>query len=88
MLDECLEYLDGIKNVPDFKYEVIVVSDGSRDKTVSVAKKYTDKYGSEKVRVLDLIENRGKGGAVRLVRFFFQNLYHKILYNKYDHLCD
>ncbi|XP_077292149.1 dolichyl-phosphate beta-glucosyltransferase wollknaeuel [Arctopsyche grandis] len=66
MLDECLEYLDGIKNTPDFQYEVIVVSDGSRDKTVAVAKKYTDKYGSEKVRVLDLIENRGKGGAVRL----------------------
>nr|CAD7598538.1 unnamed protein product [Timema genevievae] len=64
MLDECLEYLEGRKS--GFKYEVIVVSDGSRDSTAEVARKYTSKYGANVVRVLELTTNRGKGGAVRL----------------------
>lgn len=68
MLDECLEFLESRKQKNKaFVYEVIVVSDGSRDKTVEVAETYTKKYGSEIVRVLDLQPNRGKGGAVRLV---------------------
>lgn len=32
-----------------------------------VAMKYCKKYGSDKVRVLTLVKNRGKGGAVRMV---------------------
>ncbi|XP_050299758.1 dolichyl-phosphate beta-glucosyltransferase [Anthonomus grandis grandis] len=67
MLDECLEYLESrTKNNPNFTYEVIVVSDGSTDNTVKKALDYTKKYGPEKVRVLELETNRGKGGAVRL----------------------
>ena len=31
------------------------------------ALKYSEKYGADKVRVLTLAENRGKGGAVRMV---------------------
>uniref|UniRef100_A0A182QSL6 Dolichyl-phosphate beta-glucosyltransferase n=1 Tax=Anopheles farauti TaxID=69004 RepID=A0A182QSL6_9DIPT len=66
MLDECMEYLEKrARDERDFTYEVIVVSDGSRDRTVAVAMKYVEKYGTEKMRVLDLIQNRGKGGAVR-----------------------
>lgn len=67
MLDECLEFMeDRLKSDKTKTYEVIVVSDGSRDKTVEVAMKYSKLFGSEKVRVLELIKNRGKGGAVRL----------------------
>lgn len=71
MLDECFEFLenrvrDKSKSNHAFSYEVIVVSDGSKDKTVPVAQKYTSKYGSLKCRVLELQPNRGKGGAVRL----------------------
>lgn len=66
MLDEALAFLDN-KNCT---YEVIVVSDGSRDATVAVAQKYSEIHGSEKIRVLELVENRGKGGAVRLVSIF------------------
>uniref|UniRef100_A0A1Q3FAZ5 Dolichyl-phosphate beta-glucosyltransferase n=1 Tax=Culex tarsalis TaxID=7177 RepID=A0A1Q3FAZ5_CULTA len=67
MLDECLEYLEArLKSNKNFSYEVIIVSDGSRDKTVEVAQKYSAKYGSSKVRVLALVQNRGKGGAVRM----------------------
>lgn len=32
-----------------------------------IAMKYTKKYGAQKVRVLTLVKNRGKGGAVRMV---------------------
>lgn len=69
MLDECLEYLETKCATGNFTYEVIVVSDGSRDNTVSVAQTYAKKYGSDKIRVLALVKNRGKGGAVRLVRY-------------------
>ncbi|RVE52274.1 hypothetical protein evm_003064 [Chilo suppressalis] len=67
MLNEALQFLDNrLQQYPTYKYEIIIVSDGSRDKTVEVAENYMDKYGSEKVRCLELIKNRGKGGAVRL----------------------
>ena len=68
MLDECLSYLDGQLNVNSkLTYEVIVVDDGSTDKTTKVGLEYSLKYGCDKVRVMTLVKNRGKGGAVRLV---------------------
>lgn len=67
MLDECLAYLEEERQQKGTSYEVIVVSDGSVDGTVSLGLKYSQRYTTEKVRVLELIENRGKGGAVRLV---------------------
>lgn len=68
MLDECLTYLIERSNKDsNFTFEIIVVDDGSRDKTSSVALKYSSKYSSDKIRVLTLVRNRGKGGAVRLV---------------------
>lgn len=67
MLEECLEFLENKTKRDKFSYEVIVVSDGSSDGTVSLALEYSKKYSVNKVRVLELVENRGKGGAVRLV---------------------
>ena len=52
---------------PAFQYEVIVVNDGSPDRTGEEAMKFVEKYGSDKVRLLDFCKNRGKGGAVRMV---------------------
>ncbi|KAK3099809.1 hypothetical protein FSP39_010096 [Pinctada imbricata] len=70
MMDEALEYLEKRQDAsPSFNYEVIVVNDGSKDKTTEVALKYSAKYGMDKVRVLTLEKNRGKGGAVRLGMF-------------------
>jgi dolichyl-phosphate beta-glucosyltransferase len=66
MLDECLEFL--ASRHPAVTYEVIVVSDGSQDGTAEIAREYTKKHGSDIVRVMELETNRGKGGAVRLVR--------------------
>ncbi|KAH7968348.1 hypothetical protein HPB52_007960 [Rhipicephalus sanguineus] len=54
------------KRDPNFTYEVIIVDDGSRDRTTSVGLQYSLKYGTENVRVLTLAKNRGKGGAVRM----------------------
>jgi len=67
MLEECLEYLERrTQNEAKFTYEVLIVDDGSRDRTSDVAMRYVEKYGSEKCRLLHLVKNRGKGGAVRL----------------------
>ncbi|KAK7485918.1 hypothetical protein BaRGS_00022784 [Batillaria attramentaria] len=67
MMDEAMEYLEERqKTNRSFSYEVIVVDDGSSDKTTPTALKYSEKYGTDKVRVLTLEKNRGKGGAVRL----------------------
>lgn len=73
MLDECLEYLEKKSKSDNFTYEVIIVSDGSTDKTVNIAQKYVSKYSVDKIRVLPLETNRGKGGAVRLVKYFNNN---------------
>lgn len=46
-------------------YEIIVVSDGSTDKTVEVVLKFAQENGLHDVlRVVSLTKNRGKGGAV------------------------
>ena len=51
-----------------FTYEVVIVDDGSTDKTYEVAVGYTKKYGDDLIRVCKLFKNCGKGGAVRKVR--------------------
>ena len=67
MLDESLEYFQSrVKRDPDFSFEIIVVDDGSKDQTSEVALEYSSRYGCDKIRVLTLTRNRGKGGAVRL----------------------
>ncbi|XP_048388364.1 dolichyl-phosphate beta-glucosyltransferase isoform X2 [Stegostoma tigrinum] len=67
MMDETLEYLEQRqKKNSSFSYEVIVVDDGSKDETTKVALNYSKEYGSDKVRVLTLLKNRGKGGAVKM----------------------
>lgn len=66
MLDEAMKYLeDRKKRDGKFSYELIVVDDGSKDKTTEVALGYVKRFGAERVRVLTLQRNRGKGGAVK-----------------------
>lgn len=70
MLNEALGYLEEKKKTsPSFTFEIIIVDDGSKDATTETALIYTEKFGSEKVRVLTASRNRGKGGAVRLGMF-------------------
>ena len=62
MLDDAFEYLQD----QSFSYEIIVVDDGSLDRTTDVALDYVRKYGSDTIRVITLTKNRGKGGAIRI----------------------
>ncbi|KAK3294901.1 glycosyltransferase family 2 protein [Chaetomium fimeti] len=46
-------------------YEILIVDDGSRDRTVEVALSFARKHGLHNIlRVVKLAKNRGKGGAV------------------------
>ncbi|ATY61595.1 Dolichyl-phosphate beta-glucosyltransferase [Cordyceps militaris] len=50
---------------PPAGYEIIVVNDGSRDKTVDVALRFArDRQLHDVLRVVSLEKNRGKGGGV------------------------
>lgn len=47
----------------NYSYEILVVSDGSSDKTVDVTEKYRQLI--KNLEVIDNLENKGKGAAVR-----------------------
>jgi len=66
MLRETIDVLEERKkSQPSYKYEIIIVDDGSKDKTTQVALKYSKEISVENCRVLTLAKNLGKGGAVR-----------------------
>jgi dolichyl-phosphate beta-glucosyltransferase len=66
MLDQTLHYLEARERRDgNFTFEIIIVDDGSRDNTARVALAYSKKKGTDKVRLLRLHCNHGKGGAVR-----------------------
>jgi dolichol-phosphate mannosyltransferase len=62
-IETALGALDGVVKDKRLPYEVIVVNDGSRDKTLSRAITYADRNGH--VRVISYTKNQGKGYAVR-----------------------
>ncbi|MBI9075594.1 MAG: glycosyltransferase family 2 protein [Desulfatibacillum sp.] len=59
-LEQTVEYL----SAQDYTSEVLVVSDGSKDGTVGVARNYS-REGGPAIRVLEYFPNRGKGYAVQ-----------------------
>jgi len=66
MLDETIEYMQQRnKQDPGFTWEIVVVDDGSKDKTDEVVLGYVRKYGTDLIRLNKLKKNVGKGGAVR-----------------------
>ncbi|XP_002126301.2 dolichyl-phosphate beta-glucosyltransferase [Ciona intestinalis] len=67
MMEEAILFLEAkCEKSSSYKYEIIIVDDGSKDSTTKVGQSFVEKYGSDKIRVLTLEKNRGKGGAVRL----------------------
>jgi len=66
MVPDTLKFLqDKKKRDPLFTYEIIIVNDGSKDKTYETALKFIEYDEPGVVRVMNLIKNRGKGGAIR-----------------------
>lgn len=64
--DELLRYAtERSRRSADFTWEVIFVDDGSRDRTAEIGLSYSNTYGTDRVRVLSLQQNQGKGGAVQ-----------------------
>jgi len=55
-------FFDYLKN-QNYDFEVIIVNDGSTDRTIEIAKELKDKYNN--LRIIDNDTNRGKGAVVR-----------------------
>ena len=66
-LEETMAYLQRRRDRQGakFTYEVVVVDDGSTDRTVTKAQSFVRRYGFDAIRVLRLPANRGKGFAVK-----------------------
>jgi len=62
-IPKTLEALKSYLAGQDYEYEVIVVSDGSQDKTVEKAKSFENKI--KNLRIIDNKKNKGKGFVVR-----------------------
>ena len=54
---------DGWLSQQKFSYEILVVNDGSKDKTASVVRKLME--NTPKLQLIDNFENRGKGAVVK-----------------------
>lgn len=65
MLDETVEFLEARKkSQANFKYEIVVVNDGSKDDTKDKVLQYSQKHGFDKIRLVNLVRNCGKGAAI------------------------
>jgi len=62
-LPKTLSEIDKYLSTKDYDYEIIVVSDGSTDKTCEIVKELTSKIKG--LKLLDFKENRGKGFGVK-----------------------
>jgi dolichyl-phosphate beta-glucosyltransferase len=76
MLAEAVNYLDKTY-LGNAEWEILIVDDGSTDNTTKVALDWAAEYqeagafDNGQVRVCRLEKNRGKGGAVSHVLYFF-----------------
>jgi dolichyl-phosphate beta-glucosyltransferase len=67
MLEETLEFLKGReKKNPELSWEIVVIDDGSRDKTCDIVQQFSKRETTERVRVVKLEKNLGKGGALKV----------------------
>ncbi|GMF65061.1 unnamed protein product [Phytophthora lilii] len=65
-IKDTVAFLDEKKSKdPSFSYEILVVDDCSVDRTVDVVMEQVKKHSVERIRLLKLQKNHGKGGAIR-----------------------
>jgi len=55
--------IDSYLTQQDYSYEIIVISDGAKDKTVQIVNKFTEMI--KNLRIIDNKKNHGKGWVVR-----------------------
>lgn len=65
LIADTLSQVTAFLEAKPFSYEVIVVDDGSRDRTVEIAKEWGVEKKGFPVIVLENVRNRGKGFSVR-----------------------
>ncbi|KAJ1761773.1 dolichyl-phosphate beta-glucosyltransferase [Coemansia sp. RSA 2523] len=65
LLKDIREYVTARRqSEPKFSYELIIMDDGSRDKTVDVAMDFARTHKMRELKAVRHVINRGKGGAV------------------------
>ncbi|KAJ2766400.1 dolichyl-phosphate beta-glucosyltransferase [Coemansia nantahalensis] len=65
LLDDVRRYVaERRRREPRFSYELLIMDDGSRDKTLEVAMAHARKHGVRELKAVRHVVNRGKGGAV------------------------
>ncbi|RLN74447.1 hypothetical protein BBJ28_00010925 [Nothophytophthora sp. Chile5] len=65
-LKDTVAFLESKKRQdPSFSYEILVVDDCSQDATVDVVMREVKTHSVERIRLLRLQKNHGKGGAIR-----------------------
>lgn len=64
-IEATVNEVTGFLNEKGYRYEVIIVDDGSDDDTLEIVKRYSTVNGNGNIRILENVPNRGKGYAVR-----------------------
>lgn len=59
-------------NYPTNQYEVIVFNDGSTDQTGAILNRLQIRYGEKRLRVITIINNRGKAAGFNIALGFFK----------------
>lgn len=64
-IDDTLKALESFVRSVDFSLEILLVSDGSTDNTVKRIKTFLQGRSLDQFRVIELVQNRGKGAAIK-----------------------
>lgn len=64
-LDAALQFIPKWAKSESLSYELMIVDDGSSDKTSDLVINYINRYPSSCIRLLTLPSNKGKGGAIK-----------------------
>jgi dolichyl-phosphate beta-glucosyltransferase len=64
-IERTLDHATAFLSARGQSWELIVADDGSRDHTAEIVKRYIDSHGDERVRLVKLVPNQGKGAALR-----------------------